>query len=161
MVNNLYIYIYIYIYIYRERERERERETRYCETPRTKKKKQVLLDAKTDMVKKTRYGETPLHIACRKGKAKVVETIRDWAMELDAKTKERGGVGGDMLKSLLSALDNEQRRPQDVAILSWIRNLLNNGGGEGGAYDTVVEDEAGDSKDKVQILRSTLYTVCV
>jgi len=103
----------------------------------------VLLHADTDMVRRTRYGETPLHIACRKGKAKVVQQIVAWAVN----------AGGDVLKNLLSADDNSMRKPQDVANVSLIRDLLNNGG-RGGASDTVVETEAAASKDEVQILQS-------
>jgi hypothetical protein len=102
------------------------------------------------MVRRTRYGETPLHIACRKGKAKVVQQIVAWAVN----------AGEDVLKNLLSADDNSMRKPQDVANVSLIRDLLNNGG----RSDTVVKTEAAASKDEVQILeslQSTLYNACV
>ena len=69
-------------------------------------------------------------------------------------------AGGDVLKNLLSADDNSMRKPQDVANVSLIRDLLNNGG----RSDTVVKTEAAASKDEVQILeslQSTLYNACV
>lgn len=56
---------------------------------------ELLLHDSMDLTKKTRYGETPLHIACRKGKAKVVEKIVSWADK------------GEKLKLLLSQVDND------------------------------------------------------
>ena len=58
---------------------------------------ELLVHDGTDLTMKTRYGETPLHIACRKGKAKVVEKIVSWADK----------VGGDKLKALITQTDND------------------------------------------------------
>eukprot|EP00802_Teleaulax_amphioxeia_P019301 Tamp_19528.p1 GENE.Tamp_19528~~Tamp_19528.p1 ORF type:complete len:411 (+),score=83.58 Tamp_19528:98-1234(+) len=105
----------------------------------------LLSHGNADLSKKTRYGETPLHIACRKGKAKVVDTIITWADE----------QGGDLLKTLLSAQDTESRRPEDVANVSYIRLLLNRGHLIGSSYDTMVENNDVSSKDPEQTQTTT------
>ena len=72
---------------------------------------QALLEAEqTDLKMRTRYGETPLHIACRKGKMRVVEKIVQHA---DSQPKVDGK---DFLGLLRELEDHDQRTPEEVCV---------------------------------------------
>ena len=72
---------------------------------------QALLEAEqTDLKMRTRYGETPLHIACRKGKMRVVEKIVQHA---DSQPKVDGK---DFLGLLRELCDHDQRTPEEVCV---------------------------------------------
>lgn len=72
----------------------------------------VLLKNQADLHLTTRYGETPLHVACRKGKTKVVNAIVEYA-------KEQG-----ILTKLQHAKDSDGRTPLEVAFSKHIRSIL-------------------------------------
>lgn len=79
------------------------------------------------MMVKTRWEETPLHVACRKGKAKIVEEMVSFA-----KQQKTGGAPGEMYKTLLAAKDSEGRTPEDLSSSEHIRGILRGEGIERG-----------------------------
>jgi hypothetical protein len=86
-----------------------------------------LLEKGASMMIKTRWEETPLHVACRKGKAKIVAEMVSFA-----KQQKTGGAPGDLYKSLLSAKDSEGRTPEDLSSSEHIRGILRGEGIESG-----------------------------
>jgi hypothetical protein len=91
---------------------------------------QALLFHRADMTLTTRYGETPLHVASRKGKAKVAAEI-----VACAETAE-------LLESLLEHKDSDGRTPMDVAASDHIRSILRGEAVEGFSQYDFMRDGA-------------------